>query len=66
MLAVYGYNLIKRKRTKTMNKRLKDNKNKDKEKQQKSLSSPYDVNGSYTGTPAYNDRSAPTQDADDL
>ena len=24
------------------------------------------VNGSYTGTPAYNDRSAPTQDADDL
>ena len=49
-----------------MNKRLKDNKNKDKTKQQQSFSSPYDVNGSYTGTPAYNDRSAPTQDADDL
>ncbi len=49
-----------------MNKQLKNNKNKDNEKQQKSLSSPYDVNGSYTGTPAYNDRSAPTQDADDL
>lgn len=33
---------------------------------QKSMSSGYDVNGSYTGVSAYNDHSAPTQDADDL
>ncbi|MGN0770989.1 MAG: hypothetical protein ACI4MI_00175 [Christensenellales bacterium] len=29
------------------------------------LTSPYDPNGSYTGTPLYNDYT-PTQDADDL
>ena len=33
-------------------------------KKNKSMRSPYDVNGSYTGTPADGER--PVQDADDL
>lgn len=49
-----------------MKKQLKKQKNKDNFQNQNSMSSNYDVNGSYTGTPAYNDHSAPTQDVDDL
>ena len=49
-----------------MKKQLKNQKHKDNVKNQESMSSGYDVNGSYTGTPAYNEHSAPTQDVDDL
>lgn len=49
-----------------MKKKLKKQHLKDSVNNQKSLSSNFDVNGSYTGTPAYNDHSAPTQDVDDL
>lgn len=49
-----------------MKKKLKKLNPKSNVNNQKSLSSGYDVNGSYTGTPAYNDHSAPTQDVDDL
>lgn len=49
-----------------MKKKLKRLNSKSTVDNQKSLSSNYDVNGAYTGTPAYNDHSAPTQDVDDL
>jgi hypothetical protein len=35
-------------------------------KTDKNMSSKFDVNGAYTGTPAFDDNSAPVQDADDL
>lgn len=49
-----------------MKKHLKKQKVKSNVSNGKSMSSGFDVNGSYTGTPAYNDHSAPTQDVDDL
>jgi|GEM_PF-5089891 len=49
-----------------MKKKLKKQNFKTSANTQKSLSSNFDVNGSYTGTPAYDNHSAPTQDADDL
>ena len=49
-----------------MKKKLKKLNSKSSVKKQKSMSSNFDVNGAYTGTPAYNDHSAPTQDVDDL
>ena len=49
-----------------MKKKLKKLNSKSTQNNQKSLSSQYDVNGAYTGTPAYTDHSAPTQDVDDL
>ncbi|MDE5655349.1 MAG: hypothetical protein K2I46_07080 [Clostridia bacterium] len=49
-----------------MKRKLKKLNLKSTENNQKSLSSAYDVNGAYTGTPAYDDHSTPTQDADDL
>ena len=49
-----------------MKKKLKKLNFKSTTNDQKSLSSNFDVNGSYTGTPAYDDHSAPTQDVDDL
>lgn len=49
-----------------MKKKLKKLNSKSTLKNQKSFSSSYDVNGAYTGTPAYDNHSAPTQDVDDL
>ncbi|MDE6362022.1 MAG: hypothetical protein K2N53_00005 [Clostridia bacterium] len=49
-----------------MKKKLKKLNFKSDVNDQKSLSSDFDVNGAYTGTPAYDDHSAPTQDVDDL
>ena len=46
---------------------MKKNKTKKQdEKLNKKMSSEFDVNGAYTGTPAFDDKSAPVQDVDDL
>lgn len=46
---------------------MKKNKTKSQnEKLNKTMSSEFDVNGAYTGAPAFDDKSAPVQDADDL
>lgn len=49
-----------------MKKKLKKLNSQSTVNHQKSLSSNYDVNGAYTGTPAFDEHSAPTQDVDDL
>lgn len=46
---------------------MKKNKTqKQEESQRRKMSSGFDVNGSYTGTPAFDKDEVPVQDADDL
>ena len=46
---------------------MKKNKSKKElEKQRKKMSSDFDVNGAYTGTPSFDKDDVPVQDADDL